>query len=113
MRIEIVSRPDGEAPEWVRDAWIGLELRALNRVPEKILGFGVLSGPKSRLGEWFGTFVGRTVSYEGFIVDAVEAVQSLSLHNSEAARWWRENCSHILEPGGSLMFRSQECKVLD
>ena len=30
VRIKIIKRPAGEAPEWVRDAWIGLELIAVN-----------------------------------------------------------------------------------
>ncbi|MEQ1542189.1 MAG: hypothetical protein ABL926_08040 [Novosphingobium sp.] len=112
VAIKIIKRPAGEAPEWVRDAWIGLELIAVNDAPAKTLGFGVLSGPKGRLGQLLGIVSGRAVRYEGFVVRSGQAIACLSAHNSEAANWWRENCPNFIKPKGGLLFRTDECEII-
>ena len=111
VRIKIIKRPAGEAPEWVRDAWIGLELIAVNNAPAKTYGFGVVSGPKSRLGQIFGLITGRAVRYDGFAVRSAQAIALLSAQNIEAANWWRENCPEFTRPEGGLLFQADECEI--
>jgi len=61
MHIRIKSIPSGEAPEHIRQAWIGVVIPVPPRLTERrnFLGFGVLSGPKSRLGAVLFLLLGR------------------------------------------------------
>src|SRR5438045_781095 len=70
LHIRIVKRPDGEAPEEVRDAWIGLLLPVLPRFSRMVArrGVGVHSGPRSYLGMWFAALVGRGKPMRGYVV---------------------------------------------
>ena len=88
MEIEITSRPFGEAPEWVRDQWIGLILPTSGHASTTIKGYGVLSGPRSVIGEIWCQLLGRAERYEGYIVDTAEAIAILEARSPEAAAWW-------------------------
>ena len=44
VRVKIVRRPEGEAPKWVRDCWIGVELNVIGDIDEVLNPKGVLSG---------------------------------------------------------------------
>ena len=59
MKIRIISTPPGEAPEKVRQAWIGLEIPVPPRFAGRRRGyaFGVLSYFKSSLGILFAIFL--------------------------------------------------------
>lgn len=48
-RVRIVAVPPGEAPDWVREKWVGLDLTlAQSRpTPQRLYTAGVLSGPRS------------------------------------------------------------------
>ena len=48
-RIRIVAVPAGEAPQWVRETWVGIELPLALRQAHNVHTFGVLSGPRSFL----------------------------------------------------------------
>lgn len=111
-RIRIVRRPQGEAPEWVRDAWIGIELPLLN--PEVVTAetYGVLTGPKSRLGHWIGRLTGRVLRKSGYLVDANLAVRLLETRNPTAAIWWRTHAGVVVAPGGEFIFDLQACERL-
>lgn len=103
--IRIVRRPEGEAPEWVRDAWIGLELPLTVEAPIKsrIVG-GVLTMPRTRLGYWWAVIRGRSRMQEGFLVDANAAVRVLERRNPTAAIWWRTKAADCLLPQGQFLF---------
>ncbi len=48
--VRIVAVPPGEAPFWVRQKWVGLELPVVRySAHRKFLTFGVLSTPRSWL----------------------------------------------------------------
>lgn len=112
ITIKIIKRPAGEAPEWVRDAWIGLELLAINDTPAKTIGYGVLEGPKSKLGQLLGLVTGRAERYEGFVVRSDHAIDLLAASNSLAATWWRENCPELTRPERQFLFQANECQVI-
>ncbi len=110
MNIQIVNRPIGEAPENIRDAWIGLTLPLapnhvglLNR-----RGVSVLSIPRSwlvfRLMAWFG----KRQEMRGYVVDARAAIACLDRVSPEAADWWRRNTPQLLKSGRGLLF-NEEC----
>ena len=111
--VRIIARPEGEAPEAVRDAWIGLELPLLYAQPVETLGFGVLTGPKYRWLENLLCRLGRAQRISGYVVPADEAVERLAGKDPEAARWWRENAARYIQPGASFVFDEPACEPLD
>src|SRR5580704_4538322 len=44
-KLRIIAVPPGEAPLWVREKWVGLELPVAQRQSRKFLTSGVLSAP--------------------------------------------------------------------
>jgi hypothetical protein len=97
-RVRIVSTPDGEAPLWVREAWVGLELPVANgqRGPCRQPAFGALSNDR----EGFLT---------GFAVDGRRAVQLLAARSPEAADWWWRNAGHVASGGYQFVFPVEAC----
>ncbi len=95
-RILIIATPPGEAPDWVRHAWIGLELPFQDPKPGGCIG-EVLSH--------------KRVYRDGFHVDTETALTILQQANAPATSWWRENVdlAHMV----SLVFDPSVCKVLD
>jgi hypothetical protein len=114
MRIRISKRPPGEAPESIRDCWVGVTLTVSPSLQDrrKFRGVGVLSGPSSWLGSLFAYFMGRTAVVNGYAVDAGAAVEELSKHAPQAATWWRENVPHLLAPGRRFVFATEACEAL-
>jgi hypothetical protein len=108
--IKIVARPDGEAPEWVRDAWIGVKLPLLRPEVVRTAGFGVVRGPRSYLGQLWGCLTGQSFAVSGYIVDAAHAVEMLGWTRPDAAAWWREHGGAVLNPGRSLVFDAEACE---
>ena len=110
MHVRIISTPPGEAPERVRDAWIGLVLPLAASGQRDIETVGVLSAPKSRLGWFFARLLGRTRQERGYIVDAHQAVELLTPHAPDAARWWRESAASAVQPGQYFVFAAEVCQ---
>jgi hypothetical protein len=100
----------GEAPEWVRDAWIGLRLPLADCQKRNWIGFGVISGPRTLIPQLWARLVGRTIRVTGYLVDAETAVELLTQENPAAASWWRQNVPHLLEPGGGFVFDEEACE---
>jgi hypothetical protein len=115
MTIRIVKRPIGEAPDDVRDAWIGLSLPVVPHFSHivKSPSSGVLSGPRTRLAKWFNRLLGRGRRMPGYIVDTAAAVHLLEKRNPRAAEWWRTNTPHLFQPGRGLLFDRECCVVED
>jgi hypothetical protein len=40
-------------------------------------------------------------------------VEELSRHNPSAARWFRENVPHLLEPGKQFVFEAEVCRTTE
>jgi len=76
--MRIFRIPPGEAPEWVRKAWVGLTLPFDPNVPPAISVRGVISGEDHAL-------------EESYAVPIKTALLILQNRNPEAARWWEEN----------------------
>ena len=73
--VTIMATPIGEAPEWVREAWIGVTL------PYRSMGIcdtGILSGR-------------RVPAFMSYLVDWDAAMGALARHSPEAVEWWRAN----------------------
>ena len=109
MHVEIVKRPLGEAPEWVRDAWIGIRLPLLRSDRRAYYGFGVITGPRGYFRQLAALFTGRAEKTEGYAVNALKAIETLDSHSPDAARWWRENTPHFLDGKRNFVFDSYCC----
>ena len=114
MQIRIKSVPPGEAPETIRQAWIGIVIPVPPRVSRRrtFLGTGVLSGPKNRLGALLAILLGRTHRVTGYMVESKTALELLAASSPEAANWWRDNAPHFFEPGRAFVFSGDSCEEI-
>ncbi|MEX1132441.1 MAG: hypothetical protein WEC15_04380 [Flavobacteriales bacterium] len=115
MKIRITSTPPGEAPEHIRQAWVGLEIPVPQRYAgqQRAMGLGVLSGPKTWLGALLAVITGRAQQRNGYIVEANTAVELLAARAPEAADWWRKNTPHLIAPGRYFMFAVEACEEVE
>ena len=112
--IRIIYVPPGEAPEWVREEWVGLVLP----LPEGPMGrrrrwygvSGVLTGPKGCLPSLLQWLMGRAETAEGYAVEALRAVEILSMDSPEAAAWWHQHVPHLMKPGRLFVFHAEVCE---
>ncbi len=112
--IRIIAAPPGEAPLWVRQKWVGLDLPvARYSGRSRFLGLGVLSMPRSWLGQWLAVARGRAEMVGGYAVEALPAVGILGERSPEAAAWWRENTPHLIAPRRYLIFHEEVCRIAD
>jgi hypothetical protein len=112
--VRIVGVPPGEAPLWVREKWVGLELPlARHSTPRELFTFGVLSGPRTWLVQMWGVVRGRARRVSGYVVEGARAVDILERSSPEAAAWWREHAPQYVAPRGRLVFHENVCEVVD
>lgn len=96
-KIRIVAAPPGQAPDWVRQAWIGIEIPLLEEQEGGVL-VGVNGGaPDPR------SLNGYTVALEG-------AIDALRKQSPRAAEWW-DQCL-IAQLGQKLTFARDACLLL-
>lgn len=112
--IRIIACPPGEAPQAVREAWIGLELplppgRGNRRRAWR--SSGVLTGPRLWWQQLIRLGTGRAERNDGYVVNALEAVNALALKSPDAAGWWREQCPHMLTGRRYFVFAAECCKA--
>jgi len=110
MYIRITQRPIGEAPDWVRDAWIGLRLPLTCARKGDWPGVHVLTGPRTALGQWWARLRGRGLVFDGYLVDARTAVDVLAQSHPAAADWWRAHAPHLLDGRRNFIFDAAACE---
>lgn len=99
-RIKIIACPPGQAPEEVRQAWIGLEMPlSLNQPPRGAVFRGVLNGAPERC------------NVGGFAVDGRIAIEMLQQKNPTAAEWWKKNAPQVFKT--PLVFSKSACQLVD
>lgn len=113
--IRIVSIPPGEAPLWVRERWVGLELPLADgdRGPRQTYTSGVLSGPRNRLIALWWALRGRLKRQAGYAVDAIEAVRILEATAPDAASWWRQNVPRLQRRKRKFLFHKSACQMVN
>ena len=95
MQIKIIATPPGDAPEWVREEWIGLTLPVAENIPNKrTIVSGVLGGPALNIG--------------GYPIRTADAIEILRKKSLEAAKWWDENVFQDLMPW--LILKKEVCR---
>jgi hypothetical protein len=110
FKVRIVRAPAGEAPEWVREAWVGLELPLACLTEVSVETGGVLSGPTHRWGWWWKRLTGRTERTTGWVVDSARAIALLSRTRPDAADWWRTHAPRFTQSDSQFVFDSPACE---
>jgi hypothetical protein len=110
VQIKIVRRPMGEAPEWVRDAWIGMSLPLVTKKPRRVIAFGVLSGPQNYFPQLWAWATGKSLRVTGYVVNAKTAVDCLAVVQPDAAEWWRTHTRVLLDGRRNFMFETDACE---
>jgi hypothetical protein len=110
--VRIIKAPIGEAPLWVREAWIGCELPLRDPRERTIDTVGVLSIPRSFFGRIAALWTQRTVKETGYLVDAALAVDRLSAARPDAADWWRANCRWVGKERRAFLFDTPACEPI-
>ncbi len=112
MHIRITRTPPGEAPEHIRQAWVGLVLPVHEHHAglQTRLGVGVLTGPRTWFGILLAMLTGRARRATGYVVDAKAALDLLAAHAPKAADWWRTHAPRFTEPGRYFLFAGEVCE---
>jgi hypothetical protein len=111
--VRIIAVPPGEAPLWVREKWVGLELPLIRWLSARTFtGFGAVSRPRTWLTQLWALLRGRSERVYGFSVDASRAVDILDRSSPEAAAWWRENAAELILPKRILIFHAEACEIV-
>ncbi|MBI4155905.1 MAG: hypothetical protein HY507_01580 [Candidatus Zambryskibacteria bacterium] len=92
----ITSRPKGEAPEEIRDEWIGLVLSCNLKTDDPVVG--AVTGKLA----WFG----------GYEVSWTVAMNELGIKSPEARRWWEKLREQSTLNFSVLVFDKDCCEVL-
>jgi len=110
-----VGVPPGEAPLWVREKWVGLELSLAGHDSGTRHAYtsGVLSGPRNRFVALFWGLRGRLQRRSGYAVEVSEAMKVLEGKAPDAAAWWRENVHRVSAQGRQILFPDVVCEPVD
>lgn len=81
IKIKITRKPEGEEPDWVQQAWVGLEIPVLRGSYEQKGGQEVLSK--------------QFRAKDNYIVPLEVALSLLKEKNPKAEKWWRDNVDLI------------------
>lgn len=112
-KIEIVTVPVGEAPLWVREAWIGLTLPLANgRASSRWRSVGVLTAPRTCLGALRALLFSSRRS-TGYLVPSAEAIRRLAARNPDAANWWRTHTYFADDDRARFIFDAPACRLID
>jgi hypothetical protein len=113
--IHITAVPEGDAPQWVREKWVGLELPLVLRQKQSKRFFtkSVLMAPNGFFKSLFRILTGKSERKEGFVVRTMDAIAELEKASPEAAAWWRENTPYLLKPKQYFIFKSDCCYLVE
>ena len=86
--VRIIAVPPGEAPLWVREKWVGVELPVARYSSAcTFYAYGVLSLPRTWGAQWWGIVCGRAQRISGYAVESIRAVDILSETSPDATPW--------------------------
>jgi len=116
-KIRIVAVPPGEAPLWVREKWVGLELPLAREGtrPVKAIVSGVLTGPipfPRLLRLLWASLTGHSQLRKGYAVEIHAAIEILQAASPEAAEWWRRNTPRLFSGNRKLLFQENVCRIV-
>jgi hypothetical protein len=113
--VRIIAIPPGEAPLWVREKWVGLELPLADgkNAAQEVFTSGVLSGSRNRFLAIIWGMLGRLKVQSGYPVYVNDALGVLEQTAPDAAIWWRDNIRRLQQPKRKFLFASAVCQVID
>lgn len=97
-RIRIVKTPRGDAPQWVRDQWIGLELPDLGP-PQNHMSYGLITGTLRR-------------HDHGCCVPMKVALDALTAKCPEAAKWFINKLGPARIEESNFVFDEEACQPI-
>lgn len=109
MNIKIVQTPLGEAPQWVREAWIGFTFPVIGE-KQRMAAYGVLTRPRNWFSQVWANFTGKSFELAGYLVNAKLAVDILAAQHPDAAAWWREHVPEELHGERQFLFDEDACE---
>ena len=109
--VTIIKAPIGEAPLWVREAWIGLQLSTTDKRPRKYLGLLSLSARYGILSTFFYSITGKTITVPGYRVPSRDAIDLLGKVRPDAAAWWHANAANMMKPNRYFVFDTPACEA--
>ena len=109
--IIVVRRPIGDAPEWVKDAWIGVRLPVAKTQATSHAGFSVTKGPHTLIPRLWSILRKKSDYYSGYVVHAKTSVEILSETRPDAANWWRTNVHNCLQGFNCFLFDEESCEI--
>jgi hypothetical protein len=113
VQIRVISPPPGDAPLWVREKWVGVELTSvLGAPPRSFSGASVLASPSFFASVW-RQISGQSRKVSGYPVRVTSAIEALEKSSPEAAMWWRENTPGIVSPSRFFVFDANACEVVN
>ena len=113
--IRVVRVPQGEAPLWVRERWVGMELPLARGEsgPRHMLTSGVVSGPRNRFAALWRRLLGRLPDKAGYAVYVFDALAVLEQTAPDAVEWWRTNSPHLVNRKRKFLFPQAVCEMVD
>lgn len=112
VRIRITSTPPGDAPLWVREKWVGVELTSvLGASPKSFLATSVLA-PSSFFASLWRVITGQSLKASGYPVQVTGAIDALEKSSPQAAMWWRATTPQLISPSRYFVFDAAACQVV-
>ncbi len=111
--IKIIATPPGEAPQHIREAWMGMVLPLASPAVKSGWAWGVLTSPKTYWAQQLRRLLGQGKRESGYCVEAATAIALLARSSPSAAEWWRESTPHLLNPGRNFIFSVESCEETD
>lgn len=107
--LHITAVPDGEAPLWVRECWVGLKipLAQTTKSAQLHVSCGVLTGPKNPFTILIYFLFQRKHREMGYLVETLTAVKILEAQHPLAAKWWKENTPYMIRPNNQFFFSKE------
>ena len=100
MLFEIIKAPDGTSPQWVRDGWVGVKFPALQGAP---VSMQTLAASETKA---------QVTERRGYQANARDVLGLLALKDADAAKWYIENASQMLNPSQLFLFDETCCKAI-
>lgn len=113
MLFEIIRTPQGTSPNWVRDAWIGVQFQALEAHPVTVQtrAAGANAGAIAQI---IAAAQGKPdiIEKRGYPANARDLLGLLSLHSAEAARWYVDHAPQMLDPSQVFILDEDCCQPI-
>lgn len=103
-KIKIITPPAGQAPEWVRQAWVGLELPVSDAPGQQS------HEPRYQQRGVLGSMASPD-NIGGYNVRTEKALEILRKENAQAAEWWDDHINPQAMPW--LVFGKKFCELIN